>query len=222
MALVHLNFFLRLALLGMIWNDALSPDVCANPLSIIALVGNHDGAPFETNEQCLGANDVMDLAQKDQEADRAALRLDPSVDFRREASLVSVDTTISTLFDARGVLMNAPDRAVDHCLSPLDLRLHPGAPSAPVQLFDPRPWELVAAPYVGPPPPLLFFGPFASATLVRTRAIEPQRAQAINLFMSIPSPFCSVKSHASTFFEAELRQFYQYILLLITWGRSIM
>jgi hypothetical protein len=58
----HLNFFLRLVLLGMIWRGALSPDVCANPLSIIALVGNHDGAPFETNEQCLGAHEVMDLA----------------------------------------------------------------------------------------------------------------------------------------------------------------
>jgi len=127
MALVHLNLFLRLVLLGMIWSGALSPDVCANPLSIIALVGNHDGAPFETNEQCLSAHEVMDLAQKDQEAERATLRLDPCVDFCREASLVSVDTTISTLFDARGVLMDAPDQSVDHCLSPLDLRLHPGA-----------------------------------------------------------------------------------------------
>src|SRR5262245_29229124 len=49
----------------------------------------------------LGAGHVMDVAGRDQEADRAAFRIDPRVDLGGEASSALAHTTISTLFLAR-------------------------------------------------------------------------------------------------------------------------
>lgn len=76
----------------------LSPDLCADAIRIVAFVANDHGASLEAVEQLLGADDVMDLARRDQEADRAAFRIDPCVDFRGEAASASAHTTISTLF----------------------------------------------------------------------------------------------------------------------------
>lgn len=70
----------------------------ANPIGIIAFVGNDDGALVQAVEQRLGTDDVMDLARRDQQADRLAFRVDPRVDFCCEASAASAHTTISTLF----------------------------------------------------------------------------------------------------------------------------
>ena len=69
-----------------------------NAIRIVAFVGNDDGALIEAVEQCLGAGDVMDLPGRNQEAERAAFRIDPRVDLRAEASSASAHTTISTLF----------------------------------------------------------------------------------------------------------------------------
>ena len=69
-----------------------------NAIRIVAFVGNDEAALLKAIEQRLGAGDVMDLAGRDQEADRATFRIDPGVDFRGEASSASAHTTISTLF----------------------------------------------------------------------------------------------------------------------------
>ena len=49
-------------------------------------------------DQRLGTGDIMLVARRDQEADRAAFRVDPRVDLRGEAAAASPHTTISTLF----------------------------------------------------------------------------------------------------------------------------
>ena len=89
---------LAVGLVGNVRNGTLSTDMRTNPIRIVALVGNDDGARLESFEQRLCAHDVVNLAGRDQEADRAAFRVDPCVDFRREPAAASADTTISTLF----------------------------------------------------------------------------------------------------------------------------
>jgi hypothetical protein len=83
---------------GDVWNGTLSPDMRANAIGIVAFVGNDDGALLKAVERRRGAGDSMYLAGRDQEADRPALRIDPRVDLRGEASSASARTTISTLF----------------------------------------------------------------------------------------------------------------------------
>ena len=85
---------------GNVGDGTLKPDLRANAIRIVAFVTNDNGTLFKAVEQLLGADDVMDLAGRDQEADRAAFRIDPRVDFRGEASSASAHTTISTLFFA--------------------------------------------------------------------------------------------------------------------------
>ena len=72
--------------------------MCTNSVSIISLVGDDDGTPLQAVEQSFRTGDIMNLTGRDQEADRAAFRVDPRVDFRREASSASTHATISTLF----------------------------------------------------------------------------------------------------------------------------
>ena len=49
-------------------------------------------------EQILGTDRIMIVAGRDQEADRAAFRIDARVDFRREPASASAHTTIATFF----------------------------------------------------------------------------------------------------------------------------
>ena len=70
----------------------------ANTVGIVALVGDDDSAFLEPVEQPLGMGDVVVVAGRDQEPDRAALRIDTRVDFRGEAASASAHTTNSTLF----------------------------------------------------------------------------------------------------------------------------
>src|SRR5262245_35597043 len=94
MALVHRDLVFRLDRFGMLGTAPCSR-IC---MRIIALVGDDDGTVLEPVEQCLGASGVMHLARRDQEADRAAFRVDARVDLRGEAASASAHTTISTLF----------------------------------------------------------------------------------------------------------------------------
>lgn len=73
-------------------------DVGANAIGVIALIGDDDGSPVEAIKEWLGVDDIVVVSGGDQEADRAAFRVDPRVDLRREASSASPHTTISTLF----------------------------------------------------------------------------------------------------------------------------
>ena len=73
-------------------------DAGADAIGIIALVGDDDRAPLEPVEQGLGGVDVVLVAGRDQEADRAAFCVDARVDFRGEAASASPHTTNSTLF----------------------------------------------------------------------------------------------------------------------------
>ena len=84
--------------IGNVGNGTLGPDMRANAIRIVAFVGNDHGMLLKALEQCWGAGDVMDLAGRDQEADGAAFRVDPRMDFGGEASSASAHTTISTLF----------------------------------------------------------------------------------------------------------------------------
>ena len=70
----------------------------ANPIGVIALVGDDDGTLLEPVEQRLGVRYVVVVARRDQEADRAALRIDARVDLRGEAASASAHATSSTLF----------------------------------------------------------------------------------------------------------------------------
>lgn len=87
--------------IGAVWNvgnGTLSSDMGTNAVRIVAFVGNDNGALLKTIEQGFGAGGVVDLAGRDQEADRAAFRVDPRVDLGGEASSASAHTTISTVF----------------------------------------------------------------------------------------------------------------------------
>jgi len=77
---------------------ALITDAGAHAVGVVALVGNHHGAPIEAFEQSRGAGHVVIVAGRDQEADRAALAVDARVDLRGEAASASPHTTNSTLF----------------------------------------------------------------------------------------------------------------------------
>lgn len=76
----------------------MTANICTDAIGVVAFVGNDDRAPLKPIEQRLRARRVVVLARRDQEADRAALRVDARVDFRGEASSTSPHTTISTLF----------------------------------------------------------------------------------------------------------------------------
>jgi len=96
--LLPAELLLSVGPVGYVGNGTLSPDMRANAIRIVAFVGNDDGALLKAVKQGLGAGDVVDLAGRDQEADRAAFRVDPRVDLRSEAASASAHTTISTLF----------------------------------------------------------------------------------------------------------------------------
>ena len=96
--LLPAEFFGPVGAVGNVGNGAVGPDMSAHAVGIITLVGDHDGALFEPVEQSLGTQDVVDLSRRDQEAERAAFRVDAGVDLRGEAASASAHTTISTLF----------------------------------------------------------------------------------------------------------------------------
>jgi len=73
-------------------------DAGTDTIGVVALVGNDDGTMLDAFEQRLGMRHVVIVAGRDQELDRAALRIDARVDFRREAAAASPHTTISTFF----------------------------------------------------------------------------------------------------------------------------
>jgi hypothetical protein len=83
---------------GNIRDGALRSDQRPNAVGVVALVGDDDGTPLETLEQRLRAGGVVVLSRRDQQPDRPALRVDPRVDLRGEASATSPNTTNSTLF----------------------------------------------------------------------------------------------------------------------------
>jgi hypothetical protein len=77
---------------------ALLANAYADDVGIGVLVGDDDGTLLEVVEQSWRKGRVVDLAGRDQEPDRKAVRIDARVDFRGEASSASARTTISSLF----------------------------------------------------------------------------------------------------------------------------
>ena len=73
-------------------------NVGTNTIGIIAFVRNDDSAGLKPVEKGFRARYVVSLARRDDQADRAAFRVDARMDFRGEAASASADTTISTLF----------------------------------------------------------------------------------------------------------------------------
>ena len=96
--LVPAIFLLAIGAVRDVGNGALFADAGAHAVGVVALVGDHGRAGLEPSEQGLGARDVVVVAGRDQEADRPALAVDARVDFRREPTAASTDTTNSTLF----------------------------------------------------------------------------------------------------------------------------
>ena len=70
----------------------------ANAVGIVALIGDDDSAFLQSVEKRGGAEDVVVVAGRDQEPDRAPLRIDPCVDLGGEPTSASAHTTNSTLF----------------------------------------------------------------------------------------------------------------------------
>ena len=83
---------------GDVGNGTLSSDLGADSIRVVGFIGDHNRTRLEPLEQGLSVGDVMGLARRDQQAYRAAFRIDPRVDFRGEAASASAHTTISTLF----------------------------------------------------------------------------------------------------------------------------
>ena len=67
-------------------------------IGVIGFVGDDDGILPEIAQKEIGAGQVMGLAWSDQDLDRPALVVDARMDFCREPSAASPNTTISTLF----------------------------------------------------------------------------------------------------------------------------
>ena len=84
----------------MLGNGALSPDMGADSIRVVGFISDHNRTRLEALEQGFGIGDIMGLAGRDQETYRAALGVDPRVDFRGEAASASTHATISTLFFA--------------------------------------------------------------------------------------------------------------------------
>lgn len=85
---------------GDVGNGTLSSDLGADSIRVVGFIGDHNRTRLEPLEQGLSVGDVMGLARRDQQAYRAAFRIDPRVDFRGEAASASAHATISTLFFA--------------------------------------------------------------------------------------------------------------------------
>ena len=96
--LLPVEALLTIGLVGDIGDRTLAADQCPDVVSIVGLVGNDDCALLEAVEPDLCTSGVVVLTGRDQQADRAALRVDPRVGFRGEASSTSPNTTNSTLF----------------------------------------------------------------------------------------------------------------------------
>ena len=89
---------LPIGAVGNVGDRTLFADARANAIGIIAFVGDDDGALLEPLEQRFGTDGVVIVSGRNQEPDRAALRIDACVDFRGETASTSAHTTISTLF----------------------------------------------------------------------------------------------------------------------------
>ena len=84
--------------IGNVGDRALVTDEGADTIGVVALVGDDDGALLETLEQSLCRGQIVIVARRDQEADRAPFRIDAGVDLRGEAAAASTNTPNSTLF----------------------------------------------------------------------------------------------------------------------------
>lgn len=89
MAFFPVEALLTVGLVRDIGDRTLAADQCPDVVSIVGLVSNDDCALLQAVEQDLCTSGVVVLTGRDQQADRPALRVDPRVDFRREASSTS-------------------------------------------------------------------------------------------------------------------------------------
>ena len=96
---VQRNFFLRLDRFGNVGDGTLSPDMRANAIGIVALVGDDDGA-LRRGRRAAAAAQVTSWTSPGEIRRQTGrpFAIDPRVDFRGEASSASAHTTISTLF----------------------------------------------------------------------------------------------------------------------------
>ena len=86
--------------IGDIGRRALGPDLGADPIGVVALVGKNDGSASDVLQQIGRASRVVILSRRDQEAERAAFFVDERVDFRGEPASATTHATISTPFFA--------------------------------------------------------------------------------------------------------------------------
>jgi hypothetical protein len=67
-------------------------------IGIVGLVGDDNGVLAEVGQKRFGAGQIVGVARCDQDLDRPALLVNARMDFGREPSAASPQTTISTLF----------------------------------------------------------------------------------------------------------------------------
>ena len=89
---------LAIGAVGNVGDRAMIADARTDAIGVITLVANHNSTLLDAFEQRLGMRHVVIIARRDQELDRAALRIDARVDFRGEPASASPHTTISTFF----------------------------------------------------------------------------------------------------------------------------
>jgi len=83
---------------GNVGGGAARLDMGSQAIGIVGLVGDNDGVLTEVGQKRFGAGQIVGLARCDQDLDRPALVVDARMDFGREPSTASPQTTISTLF----------------------------------------------------------------------------------------------------------------------------
>ena len=84
-----------------VWNvgdGAARLDKGPQTIGVVGLVGYNNGVLAEVGQKRFGAGQIVGLARCDQDLDRPALVVDARMDFGREPSAASPQTTISTLF----------------------------------------------------------------------------------------------------------------------------
>ena len=79
-----------------VWSRAGGLDLAAQPVGIVGLVGQHDGALVQVPEQLLGDRAIARLARRQDQFERQTIGVDERVDLRGESTS---RTTQSVSFD---------------------------------------------------------------------------------------------------------------------------
>ena len=83
---------------GNVGDGAAGLEMLPEPIGVVGLVGDQDGASLEVGQEGVGGGQIVGLTRSDQELDRPPLAVDAGVDFGREPAATAAHATISTVF----------------------------------------------------------------------------------------------------------------------------